>query len=125
MLHPCNKKNMTKLCKALESDKYPQTTGQLCNNNGLCCLGVATDLYLKEKGFKWSWNKVAAGGSLDDCLWELPDKVSEWLGIKDSNPLLILEDGSEESAIRVNDEKGYDFKRIAAAFRRTYLRKEK
>lgn len=33
--------------KALRSGKYKQTTGDLKNDYGYCCLGVLTDIYCK------------------------------------------------------------------------------
>lgn len=35
---------------ALESGEYEQTKGQLCNNKGYCCLGVACEVYIKLGG---------------------------------------------------------------------------
>ena len=46
---------MTKWVKALRSGKYKQCQEKLCNVNGqtgeesYCCLGVLTDLYLKDR----------------------------------------------------------------------------
>ena len=38
---------------ALNSGEYKQGTGCLNPGDGMCCLGVLTDLYAKEKGLKW------------------------------------------------------------------------
>lgn len=37
----------------LESGEYPQTTGHLRTVDGFCCLGVLSDLYIKDKGKQW------------------------------------------------------------------------
>jgi hypothetical protein len=43
-----------KWCSALRSGEYQQGRGRLRDrSNGFCCLGVLSDLYIKEKGETW------------------------------------------------------------------------
>jgi hypothetical protein len=97
------KKNiMNKWVKALRSGKYKQCREQLCSVNGTtgeesyCCLGVLTDLYLKErkrqkKGpnikFFHTYTKEDMDHDLNYSKWEvdgevgcLPAEVAEWAG---------------------------------------------
>ena len=97
------KKNiMNKWVKALRSGKYKQCREQLCSVSGTtgeesyCCLGVLTDLYLKErkrqkKGpnikFFHTYTKEDMDHDLNYSKWEvdgevgcLPAEVAEWAG---------------------------------------------
>ena len=97
------KKNiMNKWVKALRSGKYKQCRDQLCIVSGTtgeesyCCLGVLTDLYLKErkrqkKGpnikFFHIYTKEDMDHDLNYSKWEvdgevgcLPAEVAEWAG---------------------------------------------
>lgn len=42
-----------KWAEALESGEYPQTKLCLRDDAGFCCLGVLTDLYIKEHSMIW------------------------------------------------------------------------
>jgi hypothetical protein len=97
------KKNiMNKWVKALRSGKYKQCREQLCSVSGTtgeesyCCLGVLTDIYLKErkrqkKGpnikFFHTYTKEDMDHELNYSKWEvdgevgcLPGEVAEWAG---------------------------------------------
>jgi hypothetical protein len=93
---------MNKWVKALRSGKYKQCREQLCSVNSTtgeesyCCLGVLTDLYLKErkrqkKGpnikFFHTYTKKDMDHNLDYSKWVvdgeigcLPAEVAEWAG---------------------------------------------
>jgi hypothetical protein len=93
---------MNKWVKALRSGKYKQCREKLCNVDGktgeesFCCLGVLTDLYLKErkrqkKGpnikFFRTYTKEDMDHDFDFSKWEvdgeegcLPPEVAEWAG---------------------------------------------
>lgn len=114
-----------KWVKALRSGKYKQATCSLhVKGGGYCCLGVLTDLYLKDKGISDGWSKDVDGKS---CLVKLskkgwyqlesylPKKVYDWAGIEgvnrpdpvvDGNSLSVLNDGNSETKKRT-------FKQIA------------
>ena len=105
------KKIMTKWVKALRSGKYKQCREKLCSVDGktgeesYCCLGVLTDLYLKERkrqkkghgieGF-FTYTKEDFDYDGDFSKWEvateednfsdgiLPLEVAKWAGFNTS-----------------------------------------
>lgn len=107
-----NKRVKTKWVKALRSGKYEQGKGALNSGDGKwCCLGILTDLYIKEKGGKW---KTMKG---ENCTFrkesELPPIcVMKWAGLPDRNPdvsikgksdtisLATLNDGDKDDSVR-------------------------
>lgn len=70
---------------ALESGKYEQATGCLNSGRGMCCLGVLTDLYGKEKGLSWARESLDQNyhlGGLEYLESGLAGKeVLDWSGI--------------------------------------------
>ena len=88
------KKNvMKKWVKALRSGKYAQCRERLCNVDGktgeesYCCLGVLTDLYLKERkrqkkgrgieGFR-TYTKEDFDYDGDFAKWEVPTEADDF-----------------------------------------------
>lgn len=84
---------------ALESGEYPQTRSCLNDKNGFCCLGVLTDLFIKETG-RGKW-QCAPGATIGECpnavvtkrddeeeisVLSIPDAVLEW-AFGDANPM--------------------------------------
>lgn len=88
-------------CDALRSGEYKQVKGTLCGIRkdgevGYCCLGVLTDLYMKErkekkKGLNFSDFTKLSGEEDNDYnikpLWEIdgnrgsiPEAVAQWAG---------------------------------------------
>jgi hypothetical protein len=65
---------------ALESGEYKQTLGCLNNSEGMCCLGVLTDLYLKEHGLSWE-EKVPGSFTFERNANNLPPSVQHWAGM--------------------------------------------
>lgn len=135
----CNKKNMKTWIKDLRSGKYRQTEGQLCSRRDsghktFCCLGVATDRFLKENGYTWEDNPWGIY-ELDDLL---SDKVSNWLGLSEADPIVCtIEDlpkrcnidedeyislygDKNVCASTANDEYRLKFKTIADRLEKTY-----
>lgn len=84
----------------------------MLNRNGrLCCLGVACEVYQAEVGNLEVETLAADGDSwvtYDGAEAHLPDKVVEWLGVEDENPML-----GDNSAITLNDALGFTFEQIA------------
>ena len=108
------KKRLTKVQKgwleALWSGKYKQTRGCLRNNDTFCCLGVACDIYAKEKKVKWGHKRYGATyfmGS-DDLL---PSSVKEWLGLFSESGR--VKQGPYANLTALNDYKKLTFKQIA------------
>ena len=91
MNQPMNPQVKEKWVNALRSGNYKQTTGNLYESEvGYCCLGVLTDLYLKEKGLEWDTNAGMSGTNMSgwmcfDSEYEfLPESVRDWAGLEDN-----------------------------------------
>jgi len=94
-------KNAKKWVKVLRNGRYKQTQGVLKDNVGYCCLGVACDLYGKEKNIKWKYDVFLTQTQ------GLPSLVKEWLGLT-----TCIGDYEESSLANENDDM-VSFKRIA------------
>jgi hypothetical protein len=102
---------------ALRSGEYKQGKDFLCKDGCHCCLGVLTDIYLKEHGLEWNTpNEYYVGYHFDGSQGILANKVSDWAGLDDNNPLVFTGDGENLSLSSLNDgEYGdrYSFEEIA------------
>lgn len=88
---------------------YMQGTGTLCKikdgETYHCCLGVLTDLAVRDGVGEW----VGDGDNLQFQHGEttdhevLPTAVQEWAGLREENPVMVLDDGTEMSLIDLND----------------------
>lgn len=84
-----------KLLTALRSGEYSQTRHTLCSiedgKSSFCCLGVATDIFLKEIGEEWvkyeEWGNVIGYANSDKYL---PEPVREWADMTASNPKIQI-----------------------------------
>jgi hypothetical protein len=110
-----------KWCTALESGDYVQGKNQLRNVSekveSFCCLGVLTDIFIKETGegewdtdgFKLSSRSIVFK---NDCL---PYVVMVWAGLNADNPLVdnpLKSIASVISLAALNDH-GFPFKEIS------------
>ena len=80
--------------KALRAGKYEQTTGDLKNDEGFCCLGVLCDLAAKDGGSTWT-NDCGGGFSYKDKSGILSDDMRKFVfGRKSAlhNKLIDLND---------------------------------
>lgn len=102
-----NKRIKAKWIKALQSKKYKQTKCLLHDKGGFCCLGVLTDIYIKEKKLKWSGNPDYSY-NLKGEEYILPKVVVRWAGLKSSNPEI-----KGEALSQYNDTRKCEFKEIA------------
>ncbi len=120
-----NKAIKTKWLKALRSGKYKQAKGALCpidekgKIKGFCCLGVLTDLYIKDYNKshvkKISWEEDVSG-SRKNLFKEggmTPRRVVIWAGLKKRNPSVSTKNSPSVSLAVLNDGVGYGFKKIA------------
>lgn len=105
-----NKGNVRKWVKALRSGRYKQIHGQLYNEEGYCCLGVACRV-AGMRPFGESFGEESA---------VLPKRAMRWLGVEDDNPKI-----GRFAAATLNDEKGYSFSQIADAIEKHWLGKSK
>ncbi len=110
------KRRIKKFLKALRSGTYKQAKGALSENGGFCCLGVACDLYRKDKDLKSP--SIAALKWNDRYEGKLPHFVRDYYGFDDENPDL----SNDISAIANNDELDNSFETIANLFEEKYLK---
>jgi len=76
-----------KWTETLKSGKFTQAQGCLSNENGHCCLGVLTELYLEEKNRDWDETYEGPKSIIKRDI-NLHPKVQEWAGLKGANPLV-------------------------------------
>lgn len=121
------KSRVMKLIKALESGKYKQATSALARRDSergkfsFCCLGVACEV-AKANGcdvkVTTSPNNRYRFYDGDSAL--LPPSVVEWYGFAKDEPRLFDEGHTDGLLATVaNDNRGYDFIKIAKLFRST------
>lgn len=110
--------------KALRSGKYKQTRNSLKDTDGYCCLGVLTDLYIKDQnaqGKKCCWVasteeiRMKLKGADDKVMGGiLPKIVSRWAGLREiRNPWVEAGKRAGDSCTEMNDVRKYPFKKIA------------
>jgi len=104
---------------ALRSGEYKQTTGNLRDINGFCCLGVLCDLQAQERSTNWVKRNNSYG--LYGEAQTLPLSVQEWAGLdNDIGGMVDFEyekDGvmyvKSESLPEINDTWNKNFNEIA------------
>lgn len=108
-----NKEIKDKWVAALESGEYEQGKGKLKRDNKFCCLGVLTDIYIKENNLEWEENEN------DYCLLDgfsetLSISVREWAEMNKESKQTILPE-----LINLNDSQSKTFKQIAKVIKET------
>lgn len=88
---------------ALRSGEYEQDKCSLKTPKGFCCLGVLTDLYLKEKNKDWETSEK--GYTFGGNEGSLHNEVISWCDFPNANKEGIL--------IEMNDDFGRNFQEIA------------
>lgn len=106
-----NKQVKQRWIEALRSGEYQQTKSCLHNDQGFCCLGVLTDLYVKDHS-QHSWVLYDDRYKMIDETAILPTQVREWSGLNGGNPLINDENKQPTSLAELND-RGYTFEQIA------------
>jgi len=129
-----NKERIQLWVEALESGEYAQTTGSLRETEtqvggkwrpqqdvpgsdgpvreAYCCLGVAAEVALSH------------GFDPNEMDWDIPclsPGLQEWYGFDAPDPLIHPDALEPLTAVRANDQKGWNFTKIAVAIRETYL----
>lgn len=117
-----NKEIKQRWINALRSGKYSQTEGCLRDGKGYCCLGVLTDIAIKD-GVIEGWQDrpgrpyvvVDQVGIIPPFEQDavLPKKVAEWAGLDDANPFVSIPGESYPVNISDPNDNGYSFKQIA------------
>lgn len=103
----------------LESDEYEQTTGELKNDEGYCCLGVLCEVAVEDGIIKRSDDGLGyvapytsrASGEVTQYRENssLPRVVADWAGLPDGfqgvNPLVPFEDTTldEDDEYRIDN----------------------
>lgn len=87
-----------KWLNALRSGEYEQATGKLKTPQGFCCLGVLTDLYVKEKNQDWILRSSDPEDIVDEDYYTfeqtddfLPHSVMKWAGLDSNCPEVMIE----------------------------------
>lgn len=110
----------TKWLEALRSGEYKQGTEALRKGDSFCCLGVLTDIYIKETGDYWDDPVDARQNSFNCEEAVLVGEVIEWSGLPDSNPDIPALLSSEESTLADLNDNGATFKQIADIIEAVY-----
>ena len=91
----------------LRSGEYIQNQGQLKDDRGYCCLGVLTDLYIREHNEEWTYGENN-GYEYDFRSGSLPYSVVEWAQLMSDNPSI-----EHYTLAHYNDSLDYNFNQIA------------
>lgn len=130
-----NKERVQLLVDALRSGEFFQLPGSLRGEikgrEGHCCLGVATEIALRN-GLELPQVDAVAdeyGDLPEEAMfpWDMSEQVMcgpvyRWYGFPEGDPDLFDESGDSNSAASWNDDLGADFNQIADMFESTYIR---
>lgn len=108
-----NKPLIREWVEALRSGAYEQGRYWLRKNGKYCCLGVACDIYGKQKGLNWEGVMFLDQGSV------LPTLVMNEFGLESASPALPYEN-KVDAASNLND-RGVTFPQIADLIEEKYL----
>lgn len=108
----------------LETTDRAQGTHYLRRDDSYCCLGIACEVAIAN-GVNVEVTKANNVYHYDGIVDIMPPEVADWYGLN-RNPLIGIEpDGCDcctgISAIRVNDELGWNFKQIADGLKARHL----
>lgn len=102
--------NAKKWVEALRSGKYKQTTDELQDGNGHCCLGVACEVYEKETGEKIPRDYKGFIFNMDPGLSYDLKKVKDWLGLETDSGHYF---GKHRECLTDDNDNGKTFNQIA------------
>jgi hypothetical protein len=101
-----------KWAKALRGGQYRKARHCLRNKRGFCCLGVLTDLYIKEHKKEWDYNLENKQYSFMRSYNFLPKEVVKWAGMRNEFGEFYVNKEKRISLYEEND-KGKSFSEIA------------
>lgn len=106
-----------KWLNALRSGEYSQGRYQLRDDcNHFCCLGVLTDLYLKETNQEWIEGQEQfayyAPSKRGDTGEVLTQEVIEWAGLEEHNPTIFIRTRNKQIS-DLNDFENLSFDEIS------------
>lgn len=105
--------NAKKWVAALRSGNYRQGMGQLCSDDGYCCLGVACDVAVKSGLPIKVETSADQTTSYDGSSCLLPLSVMGWLGLKGRTGYIGMPFSGTRSLVDRNDSDGWSFSQIA------------
>lgn len=85
MKNTFQRKSVKLWLKALRSGLYKQTRGQLRDERGFCCLGVACEVYNLQQRKNHKKQLTSKYFRYDGEFSRLPIKVQRWLGLTSEN----------------------------------------
>jgi len=105
-----------KWAAALDSGEYEQTTGQLRDDNGFCCIGVLCNIHAQD-------NPELAATQTDPHRYfgkgvHAPEEVMGWSGLKVAEGKLPVQIVGARYLTDLNDRVGYTFPEIAKVIRK-------
>ncbi len=123
-----------KFLEALRSDEFTQTTNRLKDRvtGGMCCLGVACEVYRRETG-RGRWIAFGLYGA-DSFMVEgetainfMPSYVASWLGLREHEARKDPAIGRQPGGVVIyasyaNDELDWNFSKIADGFQELFER---
>jgi hypothetical protein len=104
---------------ALKSGEYEQGKSFLKCDDKFCCLGVLTDLHIKENGREWEMSSSEGVYKYEVNSMFLSGSVVEWAGLKSRTGNLPESLGKSDGGHNLddltvlNDEGEYTFEQIA------------
>jgi hypothetical protein len=133
-----NKERLKLAVDALRSGEYRQAMNTLVavDDNGdrsFCCLGVMCDVALKngiegveefDRTYDVGYRNIGEGADFWIEYSVLPKLVRDWYGFDRTLPMVMVDEDDHELTY-LNDDRGWDFERIADAIEATYLTGEK
>lgn len=115
-----NQEIKAKWVEALRSGEYPQGRQYLNQNGNFCCLGVLTDLYIKEHNKEWTQEEGGTPGVKNAGFHTaiLPESVIKWSDMTDEVGAIGLsiippKDGQGFGLAHCNDGLKLTFDQIA------------
>ena len=108
-----NVEDIKKWTKALRSGKYKQRKGLLQDSYGYCCLGVACDIFIKDK------EKIVEKGLMVGDVPTEQDMSPEWLKNLDDD----FFEKTKYFLVQLNDELCFNFNEIADLLEAVYIHK--
>lgn len=115
---PKIKKDIRTWVRALRSKKYRQTTGQLQDETGHCCLGVACDLFIPKKKLQMEDAEYGNPKLMTGALPAEQAHAPAWLKkIGDD-----MKERSNLELFELNDDNNWSFAKIANLLEVVYLK---
>lgn len=122
-----NKAAFAKLADALDSGEYPQNYGILCDADGYCVWGVATEIVYEELGFTkvmhfdFAKYRKEYGAYVSEGSFVPPTEiVDHYFGEGPSNP----KESIFAKLLDMNDNRSHTFPEIAAYIRQEILKED-